>query len=384
MGHASSIWSQRLAASFVFGSLVVTGFDAQAADKLLVLQKATNDNVVNSAGPDAQEALQTASGTTVKLVQDFSIGVPADVASYSQVYLISIGVLPDPEAAKLVTYVKGGGSLFVSGERPDVANDPAIALVQDKLLKQVLLAPGELRLGTGESGGDAGSAYDTLQLGGDRGEFSLHPQELESLLVGDPGVVDHLPSENVFARDSAQRAIGALWTRNQVVGRGCVMLLMDTSFWSLPHYGAPETKADVATQAANIFDYLKYCGDHDLDGVTDYEERANGTDPDVPDNSLGGAPSTAGAGNEPAGGAAEPTGGTPSATAGSPPSNDAGGADTSTPTTEGGADGTVSGNGASHDDGGCGCRTAEPRGHAGQLTLSALIIAATLLRRLQR
>ena len=71
MGHASTIWVRRWAAAFVAGSLVVTSFDARAADKLLVLQKASNDAIANWAGPDAQVALQTASGTTVTLVQDF-------------------------------------------------------------------------------------------------------------------------------------------------------------------------------------------------------------------------------------------------------------------------------------------------------------------------
>jgi hypothetical protein len=170
--------------------------------------------------------------------------------------------------------------------------------------------------------------------------------------------------------------IGALWTRSEVKGRGCVMLMIDVNRWELGESGPSTTHAKVQKVVENVFDYMVYCGDHDLDGTIDTVELANGTDPADPDDggsvvpSAGGQASAAGgAHGADEGGAAtteEPSGGVFSSAgvAASP---------------EGGQRSQSSAD--SGDDAGCGCRLASQGGSGSAWLPLTLALGVWLARR---
>ena len=75
----------------------------------------------------------------VTLIQKASATMPADVADYAQVYIVSVGTLEDASAQSLVTYVKGGGHLYLTGDRPEATNDMTDLFTQEKILKPLII-----------------------------------------------------------------------------------------------------------------------------------------------------------------------------------------------------------------------------------------------------
>ncbi len=63
------------------------------------------------------------------------------------------------------------------------------------------------------------------------------------------------------------------------------MLITDVNWMSLDEdvAGPPPTAAQITPMVANVADFVKYCGDHDLDGILDGDETPLGTDPLNPD-----------------------------------------------------------------------------------------------------
>ncbi len=284
----NSGWRRRLSARWLGGAiaaatLLAPGL-AEAAEKILILQVTNNAPSSNAAGTEAA-TLMTDLGYDVTLLAGGGVSAPANVNDYAQVYLISIGPLDDTSAQSLVDYVKAGGHLYVTGERP--SNEVANTIVQDKILKPILVNGTGLQVGTGIEGGNGGSGVDPTTLVAERTGFAFHPNILSTFYVNNPGIVGGVADDHIFAKDALSRPIGALWTHEDLVqGTGCVALVMDINWWGVPNdvTPSPVTHADLMQMTANFHDFLKYCGDHDLDGILDSVEGPLGTDPANPDS----------------------------------------------------------------------------------------------------
>jgi MYXO-CTERM domain-containing protein len=336
-------------------ALGVLGVAATAhAEKSLVVQKTTGNIIASGAGPAAAMQMN-ALGHDATLLESTEPILPDDLASYSQVYLIGLAGIAQPEL--LVDYVHGGGHLYVTGERP--GNESLNLFVQDQILAQVLDAAQELQVGTGIEGGGR-EAYELVALGGDKAELALHPNRLTQMMVGDPGVIGGVAASNVFAHDDDGNAIGALWTADDLVqGDGCVMLVMDINWWNVMGEGGPQTQEEAAPVIENVIEFMSSCGDHG-----------------------GGDSSSSGAADEGSGGSSS----TVASSAGESASE--GEDDTSSTGHQGGNtssddDGSSGDGGAgigTGDDAGCGCTSGStPGGLAG--TVSLVAIAALRRRR---
>ncbi|MEO7113134.1 MAG: hypothetical protein ABI183_22035 [Polyangiaceae bacterium] len=273
-----------IATAFAFFSLAAPTLAHAAGDPVLVLQWPTSGALASNAAGDAVNRELTAIGYAVTLQNTVSTSVPDNVADYKQVYLVSLGLTPDSDAAKLVTYVKGGGHLYVTGDRPDPTNDMESLLIQEKILKLTLKNSTALQVGTGVEGGGVGQ--DLITLVAEKTGFAAHPAPLASFYAGDPGIIGGVPDDHIIGKDQSGNPIGAVWTQSDLVqGNGCMMLIEDINWWNGWQEVAnpPPSHAQVSAMAANVGDFMKYCGDHDLDGILDGEETPLGTDPLNPD-----------------------------------------------------------------------------------------------------
>jgi hypothetical protein len=275
-----------ISAGFAIAAVCVPALAHAAGDKVLVLQWPTASAVAN-ADSDATNRELTALGYDVTLMNDVSTGVPTDVADYKQVYIVSVGLTPDTGAALLVSYVQGGGHLYVTGDRPDPTNDMESLEMQNKVLKLVLKDSTALQVGTGVEGGNGGAGADDITLVAEITGFAAHPAPLTDFWVGDPGIIGGVDASHIFAKDQSSNPIGAVWTQADLLkGNGCVMLMEDINWWNLYQDvtpPGPPTQAQVSSMVANVADFMKYCGDHDLDGILDGLEAPIGTDPLNPD-----------------------------------------------------------------------------------------------------
>ncbi len=266
------------AAGFVAIMAPATG--ARAAEKILLLQKPISQSSADAF--TAANTLMTQLGYDVTTIQGANAAVPVNVADYAQVYLLSDGLMNLTDASMLVTYVQNGGHLFVSGENDGVANQPENLLVQDHILKPLV---------TNSSSFVVGPPFVTPGIRGldvlaERSGFSTHPNTLSKIYVYTSGFLTGVPDTNVFLKDGTNGAVGAVWLHDELTqGTGCLMAMTDVTWWEVPNEpSAPVTNADLLLVIENIHDTLKYCGDHDLDGLLDTEEAALGTNPTNPDS----------------------------------------------------------------------------------------------------
>lgn len=255
---------------------------ASASEKILLLQKP-----VAQSSSDAFTNLATLMGTLgydVTTIRSGTAAVPVDVDTYAQVYLLSDGLMTTTDASMLVSYVQGGGRLLVSGENDNSpSNQQEDLIMQEYVLKPLVMGSTSLTLGPPP----ATPGIVGLDVLSERSGFSAHPNALSKMYVYTSGFLAGVADANVFLKDPTNGPVGAIWLHDELTGAtpGCVMALADITIWEVPSEpSAPLTNADLTLVVENVHDLLKYCGDHDLDGLLDAEETALGTDPKNPDS----------------------------------------------------------------------------------------------------
>lgn len=266
----------------VLGGVVAVEHEASAQEKILLVQRTQ----LSGSSIQAAQTIMTQLGYDVTAIGGQFAAVPANVTDYAQVYVLSDLMMLPADGTALVSYVQGGGRLFVTAENElSIQDHPQNVFVQDKILKPLLSNSTNLVVGPPAI---ASSRLIGLDVIPEATGFGSHPNQLSKIWLYSSGFVSGIPDANVFLKDPMYGNAGAVWTRDDLVqGSGCVMLIPDVDWWVVPSEAPPPppvSVADVTKVVENVHDFLKYCGDHDFDGILDTVEVTLGTDPATPDS----------------------------------------------------------------------------------------------------
>jgi hypothetical protein len=174
--------------------------------------------------------------------------LPPSLDGYTSIwYIEAYSGLSAEDQARLASYIRAGGSVYLTGERPccEVLNDGVEAVLHSVLKDQ------DIRIGG---------------LGDIDGPFTFHPSVTDhvasfpNLLVdfvpdspgGMAGIVD-ISSHNVFASNGTT-AVGGVWPEGDMqTGQGRVALLMDIDWLDNPE------RVPIIQNIQNFLDHGKSC-----------------------------------------------------------------------------------------------------------------------------
>jgi trypsin len=170
--------------------------------------------------------------------------LPADLAPYGQVWHYGIDSPSAADQQALINYAKGGGGVFLTGERPCCETEnQADATIVNALVVSVG--------GIGVGGiGDIGTCSDTETVnGGAEDGVGTTPNRLTTWRPACPGGMSNLSPQNVFVQSPGGVPVGAVFDNNDVLGGGRLAILMDVN-WAQSTYADPATMAPVAQNLA--------------------------------------------------------------------------------------------------------------------------------------
>jgi hypothetical protein len=240
------------------------------ADNILVYQSQNNDPFNGDTAGPAAAAILTGLGHNV--TSDISIGatLPADLSSFDSIWVIQLVPITGVQQTALADFVRGGGGLYLTGERP--CCEPVNAGNQFLLNE---LTPDVTQIGNQGEGGDLFTA------GNDTWSITTTPNAVPTWLTGEAGLMDMIPAINQVYNHANGKTGAAAWAGEELnKGAGCVYIAMDLSWW----FPAIHPEQDKSLITENIQTFLGGCADSDDDGLTDVGEDAAGTNPADPDS----------------------------------------------------------------------------------------------------
>jgi lysophospholipase L1-like esterase len=202
----------------VSGAVLNTGAALARQGNVLVLSQ----NNFFQEGTTAAGALRSL-GYTVTLAQT----MPASLSSYSSVWsLRPWGQRTPEEESELEGYVRGGGNLYLTGEREgfNENNESDQRIARSVLNDQELVVGGQ-----GEPGGPWFSFNPDA-----KDEVALKPNQLGNFPASLPGGVTGLAPQNVLATsNSSGIAVGAVFDQNDMINhKGRLVIYMDVDWLS--------------------------------------------------------------------------------------------------------------------------------------------------------
>jgi MYXO-CTERM domain-containing protein len=242
------------------------------ADDVLVFQTQDSDSQGGDvAGSEAAGYLQGL-GHNVTTIFSMTPTLPADLSSFDTVWVIQLEPIAGLDQVTLLNYVKGGGGLYLTGER--VCCEALNASVQNLVN---LLTTATTQIGNqGKEGGDTFSASPIDTFG-----ITSTPNSIPVWLTGQAGLMNMIDPKNQVYQHPLGKTGAAAWPGEDMdKGAGCAYVAMDLSFW-MDTVQPGENKSALTE---NIEHFLSTCNDSDGDGVSDAGEDAAGTNPDDPDS----------------------------------------------------------------------------------------------------
>ncbi|GAA1035735.1 hypothetical protein GCM10009557_44500 [Virgisporangium ochraceum] len=197
-------------------------------------------------GADWLQAQLRAAGYTVEVIREDAL--PANLSGYGQIWHLSVTPLPAADLDRLAAYVKAGGSVYLTGERPCCEGVNAAATT---LVKSVVPGAADVQIGNlGDPFYETGPVpVNTAAVDG----IGQRPFALSTWTVSAPGGMSGVAGANVFASgpgpDGASVPVAAVWGPDQVTGRGRVAVLMDIN-WTEPAYMDATTAGQIAQNLA--------------------------------------------------------------------------------------------------------------------------------------
>jgi lysophospholipase L1-like esterase len=201
------------AALLAAGAVVNTGAALARKSNVLVLSQ----NNYFGEGTIAAGTLRSL-GYTVTLAQT----MPASLSSYSAVWsLRPWGPRTSEEETALVAYVKGGGRLYLTGEREGFDVNESDQSIARSVLKNQEIVVG--RQGEVEDGSSFNPDAED--------EAALKPNGLGSFPAILPGGIAGIPNKNVLGSDSNGTAVGAVFDQTDMQdGKGRLVIYMDSNW----------------------------------------------------------------------------------------------------------------------------------------------------------
>lgn len=224
----------------------------------------------DTAGPAAAGIL-TGLGHTVTTSISMGAVLPADLSSFDSIWVIQLVPLTGVQQTALAAFVRAGGGLYLTGERPCCEG---VNAANQSLLNN--LTPDITQLGNQGEGDDLFTAVS-----GDTWSITTTPNAVPTWLAGQAGLADMIPAMHQVYNHPDGKTGAAAWAGEELnKGAGCVYLAMDLSWW----FPAVHPEQDKSLLTENIQEFLGGCADSDNDGVTDVGEAAANTDPADPDS----------------------------------------------------------------------------------------------------
>jgi hypothetical protein len=228
------------------------------------------DDTVGRAGlvPALQAMGHTVTNVTV---------LPADLTGFEAVFHVGFRAqISATERARLALFLEEGGAVHLTGERPccDTMNDSHTAFIR------AVVAGGQ--------GITAGRQGDVLSLFGDfffpfaintdaKSGIATTPNTLSQLRLVSPGGLAGVEPENILATGLGNVPVGAIWDKDDLVGRGGrLSVMMDTNWLNSLAF------ADNLELLENLIGFMCRAtpADEDLDGVFARQD-CNDFDPTV-------------------------------------------------------------------------------------------------------
>jgi hypothetical protein len=157
--------------------------------------------------------------------------LPADLSGYHQIWDVSITPLSTEDQDRLVQFAKGGGGVYLTGERPCCEEINAAAA---NIINKLVVTVGGVQVG---GLGDPFYATGPLPMNPlGVGSITQRPFQLTSWQPSAPGGLANVYGDNVLSTavqgdyDPSGTAVAAAWDRDEVVGGGRLVLLMDVNW----------------------------------------------------------------------------------------------------------------------------------------------------------
>jgi hypothetical protein len=174
-----------------------------------------------------------------------SDALPADLTPYAQVWHVSTSPPSVADQDRLVAFARAGGGVYLTGERPCCEGVNASAA---SIVNRLVVTVGGVQVG---GLGDPYYAVGPLPVRSTvTGGLAARPFSLTTWQPAAPGGIGNVSGDNVFvlAPDEAT-PVAAAWGRDDVVGGGALVLMMDIN-WLEPSYWDATTAPQVAQNVA--------------------------------------------------------------------------------------------------------------------------------------
>jgi hypothetical protein len=177
--------------------------------------------------------------------------LPRDLASYHAIWMIGTNAISGGDQATLTGFVRAGGGLYLTGERPccEALNE------SDEVILRHLVANPLIRIGDGRDVENSSIFHDKFNpdaIGG----LTQVPNSLSSWQVSAPGVITGMGYRNevTFAEQLPLVVpTGAAWSSSELPGgRGNIVVMMDINWLESGYGDLPEAERF----AANIERFL--------------------------------------------------------------------------------------------------------------------------------
>ena len=209
-----------------------------------VLLYGNGGDSTDAGGTANLQGTLTGAGYAVSLAST----LPSDLSSYGQVWEYGVrDITTTAEEQELISYVKDGGSLFLSGEWSGCCgtptNDAAAAYIFDSLVITV----GGLQLGPDNDSGSGTDDVNTSAIDG----LATTPNRLSTFRGADVGSISPTnidQSHFVFEDAAGDGTVGA-WDPQDVTGGGRLVIVMDTN-WAASAYEDSSTFASIVQNLA--------------------------------------------------------------------------------------------------------------------------------------
>ena len=167
--------------------------------------------------------------------------LPGSLSDYQMVwYLDATASISSTDQQSLVSFVRSGGGLYLTGERPCCES----MNTGDQAIVNALLPSGGVTIGGLGDKGNSNSINDGVIDG-----IATTPNVLSTWTPSAPGGINGVRPANVLAMDSTGAVTGAAWESGQMNGSGRLAILMDVN-WLQSSYQDPVTAPQIVQNLA--------------------------------------------------------------------------------------------------------------------------------------
>jgi hypothetical protein len=169
--------------------------------------------------------------------------LPQDLSTYDAVWHVGVATqFDDSMRNRLGDFMKTGRGVFLTGEWSCCETmNASVQQVVNRFVRSAASAPSSIAIGGLGTSAPGDQFFNPIAVGG----VTIAPHELVEWRPGTTGRISGIDEENTLSVDVDGHPTGAVWSANELLPGGQLVILMDSDWYNRP--GAGQIAANIAT-----------------------------------------------------------------------------------------------------------------------------------------